>query len=188
MGRSARKIGAVKVVGSAGGARAWAGQDGFRKRFVFATDLLCDGVVAGRCDEGDAAHRVRRQHDLVIDEHVLLHLSHEPRRTRIKMCAALQHASGSRRTNLAENIAAGDLVANLEVGRLERPTFAAVERVHVDTTRQVHAVRHLRDVLQRPLDTCGSQGCRRVDRARQAVPRQSSTADNGLLEVGASVR
>ena len=83
-------------------------------------------VVAGLGDVHDGAARLRIEHHLVLDERVLLHD--------------------------AEYVAAGHVAAHAHIERLKVPLLAAVERLAVDTARNVDALEEVGDVLERTLD------------------------------------
>lgn len=87
-----------------------------------------DAVGALLGDVGDGAHSARVHHDLVVvDERVLV--------------------------DLAKDVAARDVVADLVVERFKVPLDAAVERVGADTARDVDRLGLFGDRLERTLDT-----------------------------------
>jgi hypothetical protein len=91
-------------------------------------DLLVDSVASLAREAGNCALRTRWEEDLVLAEETVLE-------------------------NGAEDVAAGDVVANLELARCEVPFLRAVESGQIDTTGDVDALGVFGDALERALDT-----------------------------------
>lgn len=84
-------------------------------------------IASGRSNESDRTTGLGRQHNLLLDESVLVHK--------------------------AEDVAAGDVTAHAHQLRHKVPLEGTVEGVGVDALGNVDALGHLVDVQQRTLDT-----------------------------------
>lgn len=91
-------------------------------------DLLVDSVAALLGDAGDGSLGTGWEQDLVLAEETVL-------------------------KDNTKNVAAGDVVADLELARCEVPLLLAVESGQVDTTGNVDAVGVVGDALEGTLDT-----------------------------------
>ena len=102
-----------------------------RVRRLLALELglehdVVDGVAALGREVADGAHAARLRHHVVRDDVVLGHG--------------------------AVDVTARDSITHAEVERREGPLDVVVERGGLDATRDVDGLRHLRDLLERPLD------------------------------------